>query len=63
LNHGEAENKNKRNFHIVQLSRCKYKLKIKKFGMWFFVRQGLKPKIFEDFSDVVRDIQQRKKNV
>ena len=63
MNHGEASHKNnKRNFHIVTLNKDKYKLKIKRFGMWVFVREGFKHKVFQSFSDVVHEVQKRKKN-
>jgi hypothetical protein len=64
MNHGEAttENKNRRNFHIVTLNEDTYKLQIKKFGMWVFVREGFKHKVFQSFSDVVQEVQKRKKH-
>jgi hypothetical protein len=54
------KNQNKRDFHIIELKRNRYKLKIKKFGIWFLVRDGLRAKIFDEFSDVVYYINKRR---
>ena len=51
----------KRKFHIVELGNDKYKLQIRKFGQWVYVRKNFKPRIFEDFSSIVHEIQLRKK--
>ena len=39
----------------------RYKLKMKKLGLWLYVRDGFKVKIFEDFSSVVNYLQQLRK--
>jgi len=38
----------------VELGNNKYKLKIKKCGIWIYVREGFKAKVFDDFSNVVK---------
>lgn len=62
MNHGAVSHKNsKRNFHIVELGGDKYKLQIKKFGRWIYVRKNFKPVVFESFSSVVHEVQRRTK--
>jgi len=63
LNHGAVShvNKSKRNFHIVELGGERYKLKVKRFGAWVYVRKNFRPVVFEDFSSVVCEVQRRKK--
>jgi hypothetical protein len=51
----------KRKFHIVELGNNKYKLQVKKCRIWFYVREGFKVKIFEDFSNVVNYLNRLKK--
>lgn len=42
-----------RKFHIIEIENGKYKLKIKRFCFWFYVRENFKVKVFKDFSSVV----------
>jgi len=57
INHGEA----KRRFHIIKCG-TNYTIK-KRFGpFWFYVRKGFKKLSFTDFGDVVRYVNERRRN-
>jgi len=45
----------------VELGNDKFKLKIKKLGIWFYLREGFKVKIFEDFSSIVNHLNKIRK--
>lgn len=60
VSHASAKT-TKRKFHIVELGNDKFKLKIKKLGIWFYLREGFKVKIFEDFSSIVNHLNKIRK--
>ena len=59
ISHGEA--KRKRRFHIIDCGT--YYIVKKRFGpFWFYVREGFNKLTFDDFGDVVRYVNERRKN-
>jgi hypothetical protein len=49
---GEAK-LHKRKFHIEDCTGNKYKLKVKWGPFWYYIRDGFRIRVFDDFSTVV----------